>query len=214
MAHFPDHSGSTARKRTLRAPARIAALLALLTLLTLAPIDAVGQGTAPYSTVSLNAGPFWDVKEGFLHTYWLLDPVGEAFLSTPFQMGQLELGVMGTHNQPRTPRVPAYDAIVPYAAWDIGFRLPHDVRWAAGPRLGMLFMDFDVPEELTSVSSESEVVIGAHARVTVHPLPYLGLYVGASYMQTFTFVRVKLYHVSSGIVLTIRSPRWLIGVLR
>lgn len=212
MPHPSDHTGSVffggAPLVTWGVVAVLVAALAHV------PFEARGQSVAPYSTVSLNAGPFWDVKEELLHTYWTLEPVGEAFISTPFQIGQFEVGVMGTRHRPKTPRVPAYDAVLPYAAWDIGIRLPHEVRWAVGPRLGMVFMDFDVPEELASVSSESEVAIGAHARITVHPLPYVGLYVGASYMQTFTFVRLKLYQVSSGVVLTIRSPRWLIGVLR
>lgn len=192
---------------------RVQAVLLATLLIASAVQRADAQRLEPYSTVSVSGGAVRDAREGFLHQFWMPEYVGEVFVSTPTHLGHLELGVSQHRYRPLSNDVPAFDAVLAYASWNIGVRFPRQVRIAVGPRLGVYFMDFDVASQ-SGIRTESEAAVGAQARITVHPLRFIGLYAGADYMQAFTFVRTRLYHFSGGLVVTIESPDWLIKGLR
>lgn len=175
--------------------------------------DVHAQGTKAYSSVSFAGGIQRDARSGPFHRYWTPIAEREAYVSTPFYLGHLELGFAPHRHEPVVESVPSFDAYFAYAAWDVGIRFPRQVRVAAGPRLGVYFMDFDV-DTLSGARFESELALGGHVRLTIHPVSFVGVYAGASYLRTFTFVPIRLYQYSAGIVLTIRSPRWLVTVLR
>ena len=175
--------------------------------------DAHAQWREAYSTISFAGGLQQDAREGLLHTWWTPQKTREVFVSTPFYLGHLELGFSPHRFEPADQEVPAFDAYFGYAAWDIGVRFPKQVRLAAGPRLGVYFMDFDV-DTTAGVRTETEMGFGGHVRLTVHPVWFVGVYAGASFFKMYTYEPIRLYQYSAGLVLTLRSPRWLKTVLR
>ena len=187
------------------------AFLLTLMLLGCSLNAAHGQRVAPYSTISVFGGFQHDMDIGALAPSWRVESVGEASVATPFYAGQLEAGAT-IHRYGALADVPPFDAVLAYVGWDVGIRYPRGVRLAVGPRVGMHFMDFDV-DAVQGVRSESEVAVGGHVRLTVHPVPYIGLYAAATYMQTYTYIRMTQFYYSTGVVLTVPSPRWLIRVL-
>ncbi|HEX7071454.1 MAG TPA: hypothetical protein VF190_11640 [Rhodothermales bacterium] len=191
---------------------RLAPVLALFVAASF-PRAAIAQRVEPFSSVSFSAGPQWETRTNALNAWWVFEPLGEAFVTTPFHLGQLELGVEAHRYHARRERTPAFDALLGYVAWDVGFRPRPDVRIAVGPRAGVYFMDFNV-EAAPGLRTETEAALGWHARITVHPVPFVGLYAGGGFMQTYTNIRLRHYHASFGGVLTIKSPRWLRRVLR
>lgn len=187
-----------------------------LVLLLLAPAagsEAVAQSGGAFSSVSFNGGRQWDWRESSLYPRWVAEPRLEAFISAPFHFGRVEIGAMQHNYEPQSEEVPRFDATLVYAAWNVGVRFPEVMRWSVGPRVGAYVMEFDV-EGFRGEQTESELAIGAQARLTVDVTRFFGWYIGISYLETLTRVPVKNYHFSLGANITIQSPEWLVGVLR
>lgn len=176
-------------------------------------VDAAAQRGAAFSSVSFNGGRQWDWRESNLYPRWIAEPRIEAFVSAPFHFGRVEIGAMQHNYEPLDDDLPHFDATFIYAAWNVGVRFPEVMRWSVGPRVGAYFMEFDV-EAFRGEQTESELAIGAQARLTVDVTRWLGWYIGISYLETLTRVPVKNYHFSLGANITIQSPDWLVGVLR
>jgi len=176
-------------------------------------IPAAAQYRSAFSQVTFYGGLQSNVNETLLHQYWSVERGVEVVIGTPLSFGEGEVGASVQQWNPATPSLPNVDAVLAFAGWSAVFEPVRYVQLQGGVRIGAHRMSFDV-DTFQGAQDETEVVLGAQTRLRISPVPWAGLFVGASYMQTYTYVRMKLAYVSFGIHATLQTPRWLQTVLR
>ena len=185
-----------------------------LSFVQLAPVEvADAQSPEPYSEVSLFAGVHQPVGSSFFDAYWVADPGLAASIATPFYFGELEVGASARRFVPTSNRYPPFEALVAHVGWNLWYSPSRYIAWAAGPRVGMHFMRFDV-ETFRGARNEAEVVLGVHTRLWLRPLRWVGVFAGIEHMKTFTYVRLTQTWGSAGLSISLSSPEWLVKVLR
>lgn len=190
----------------------IRSIVVWLLLGTIADV-AAAQYRPAFSTVTIQGGLHENTNETLLHQYWRVDRGAEIVLSTPLHFGEGEVGGFVHTWHPASSAVPAFDAVLAFAGWAAVFEPIRFVQLQAGVRIGAHRMSFDY-DTFKGAQNETEVALGGQARLRIAPVPWAGVYVGASYMQTYTYVRMKLAYVSFGIHTTLKTPQWLQTFLR
>lgn len=190
---------------------QIARGLALLVLLPAG--DAWAQRPAPFETLDLLAGATVDVNQGLLfYDLWRPGKGAAAGVATPFYFGTAEAGGAVHRYGARADSVPAFDALVVYAGWGLGAEVGR-LGVHGGVRAGLHRMTFD-EDTFVGVRNESELALGAVARVHVDVARGWALYGEAAYMKTYTYIRLQQVWITAGIRARITTPSWLRRVLR
>ncbi|MFQ5572597.1 MAG: hypothetical protein ACE5G0_23230 [Rhodothermales bacterium] len=185
-------------------------LVSTLMLLAAGPMTGSvhAQWTEPFSMVEFRASGTQNMNKNFLHDFWDQGFGGELSIATPFYLGYAEAGGAFHRYRVAQPTVPAFNALLFYAGWGLGTDLGSVARIEGGARIGNYRMSFD-EDTFTGVKNESELALMLHTRLAVRPFGPVSLHVSGSYMQVYTFVRLKLWYVSAGLSYRMRSPRWL-----
>jgi hypothetical protein len=170
-------------------------------------------GAQPFETVEVLVGGATNVNRNFLHTFWTPGPGGEMVVALPFYAGQIEGGAALHRYEDKVPEVPRFDAVLGYLGWGVVVQ-GKGIRWYNGVRVGTYRMAFDEDTPFPGVRNESELTLGAQSRLQVLVTQRLSVQVAGSYMKTYTFLRLNLWHVSAGLGYRVRSPEWLKQVLR
>lgn len=184
-----------------------------LLLLLLLTTPAVAQSTAePFDYVEFQVSGTRNVNSNFLHEFWNRGTGAGATLSTPFYLGFVEFG--GAYHRYHAFRsVPDFDALLIYTGWGLGVDVLDRIRLEGSTRVGNYRMTFD-ENTFAGVKHESEFALMFNARAAVRPVGPLSVYVSGSYLQAYTFLRLKLWYVSAGLSYRLRSPNWLKAVLQ
>jgi hypothetical protein len=171
------------------------------------------QRAEPFGTVEFRLAGTSNVNRNFLHEFWQPGGGAEATLATPFYFGFLELGA-AVHRYDAAQDVPGFGALWLYAGWGLGADVGDHLRLEASGRVGNYHMSFDGGSEFSGVINESELALMGQARVAVRPVGPLSIFVSGSYLQAYTFLRLKLWYVSAGLSYRLTSPDWLKDFLR
>lgn len=171
------------------------------------------QRAEPFGTVELRLAGTSNVNRNFLHEFWQSGRGAEAMLATPFYVGFLELGT-AVHRYDADQDVPGFGALWLYAGWGLGTDVGDRIRLEASGRVGNYHMSFDSGSEFSGVINESELALMGQARVAVRPVGPLSVFVSGSYLQAYTFLRLKLWYVSAGLSYRLTSPDWLKDFLK
>ncbi len=187
-----------------------------LVLFTVAPPGAHGQ--EPFSRIDLAVGGAQNIQEGNLneariHDYWKPGYGAELSMSTPFYLGDVEAGVAVHRYKPLSTAVPRFDAFLVHVGWGLNWELVPGFFWYSGIRMGNSRMTFD-EDTFPGVKNESEFLLAAHSRATVHITRSTGVYASAHLTQTYTFVRFRTLYISAGLATSFQTPRWLRNFLR
>lgn len=182
---------------------------AMLLLIALAAVTAPGlRAQAPggaFAEMRLSAGGVENSAAGALRPGWRPSRGWAVRLESPVDTGFLELGMRFLPYAPRDAENPAFDALLLHAGWGIAWQPAPALRVSGAARVGNLYLRFDERGD-PYARSESELAVGAAARVELHPVPFLGVYAEAAQERVFTAVRMNLRHVSGGLVVRLRTP--------
>ena len=180
-------------------------LLFILALTPLLPAQAQ-QRTEPFSTVDLRVNGTSNVNRNFLHAFWKPGTGVDGSIATPFYLGFIEFGgAIHRYNADRD--VPGFGALWLYAGWGLGADVADRLRLESSARIGNYRMTFDTAEtEFAGVANESELAMMVNARVAVRMVGPVSVYVSGSYMQAYTFIRLKLWYASAGLSFRLTTP--------
>jgi len=170
------------------------------------------QRPEPFSTITLSVAGTQNLNRNFLHTFWKPGTGAEGRFSTPFYLGFVEVGG-ALHRYRADGDVPDFDALLLYAGWGLGADVVRQVRVEGSVRVGNYRMTFD-DNTFAGVRTESELALMAQARLSLRPVGPVSFFAAGSYLQAYTFVRLKLWYASAGLSVRLRSPGWLQEVLR
>ncbi|GIV62274.1 MAG: hypothetical protein KatS3mg044_1140 [Rhodothermaceae bacterium] len=162
----------------------------------------------PFERMELVLAGTVNVNHSPLHTFWQARPGVELSVSTPFYRGRAEAGGILHPYTARTAEVPSFSGLLLFAGW--GLRVPIAPRLAVegGARLGNYRMTFD-DDTFPGLRTEHELTVALRSTLIGRLHPNLSLYVAGNYMKSYTFIRLKLLHVSAGLRYTFRTPDWL-----
>ena len=180
----------------------------LLLLLLLAAVPLTAQ---PFRSLDVSAEPHVDVHRGLFQQYWTAAEGGLLTLRTPFYLGYVELGGGAHRFDPVTPEVPDFHALMVLAGWGLDGQVRR-LGASAGVRIGNYRMTFD-DDTFRGWQTESELLLGATARVQVRLVRGLHVFGTGSYMKTFTYIRLQQVLVGGGLALQVQTPGWLKPVL-
>ncbi len=189
-------------------------MLTCLILLGLtAPPGQAQQPTEPFSTVELRLAGTRNINHNFLHEFWQPGSGADATLATPFYLGFIEIGT-AVHRYEAKQEVPGFAALWLYAGWGLGTDVTDRIRLEGSGRIGNYHMSFDSGSEFTGVINESELALMVQSRLAVRPVGRVSVFVSGSYLQAYTFLRLKLWYVTAGLSYRVNSSEWLKGFLR
>ncbi len=169
--------------------------------------------TEPFSTVDLRLGVTRNINHTFLHEFWKPGGGLDATITTPFYLGFLEIGT-AVHRYEADQDVPGFAALWLYAGWGLGVDLTDRIRLEGSGRMGNYHMSFDSGSEFTGVINESELALMVQSRLAVRPTGSLSVFVSGSYLQAYTFLRLKLWYVTTGLSYRVDTSQWLKGFLK
>lgn len=167
----------------------------------------------PFSTVEFRLAGAQNVNRNFLHEFWKPGGGVDATVSTPFYLGFLEFGT-ALHRYDADRDVPGFGALWLYAGWGLGVDVADRLRLEGSGRIGNYQMSFDSGSEFTGVINESELAMMVQTRLAVRPAGPVSVFVSGSYLQAYTFLRLKLWYVTAGLNYRLNSPEWLKDFLR
>jgi hypothetical protein len=185
---------------------RVMLLVLFLGMPAVAPAQA---GAAPFETLDLSLVVLGDVNRGVLHRWWSPGPAVGAGVTTPFYLGNLELGAQYAHPTAIRNDVPGFRSLFVYAGWGGAHSLGQGFTAGGGVRAGLMAMRFDGDTLPTSRSRESE--LGAAARVALRWMPAGTWFAeaSASYQAVFTHRHMEQVFLAGGIGRRFTSPTWL-----
>lgn len=192
---------------------RLSLVLIGLMFFGLAAPPGQAQRPEPFSTVEFRLAGTSNVNRNFLHEFWKPGGGAEATVATPFYLGFLEFGT-ALHRYDAEEDVPGFGALWLYAGWGLGTDVADRIRVEASGRIGNYQMSFDSGSEFTGVINESELALMVNTRLAVRPAGPVSVFVSGSYLQAYTFVRLKLRYVTAGLSYRLNSPDWLKDFLR
>lgn len=166
----------------------------------------------PFSTLELRLSGTQNVHRNFLHTYWQPGIGGDVALATPFYLGFAEAGVAYHRYRIDDPNVPAFHAVLLFAGWGLAAET-NRLRLEGSFRIGNYRMSFD-ENTFAGVRNESELALGVQGRVLVQVVGPVSVHVAGSYMQAYTFLRLKLWYASAGLSYRLQTPHWAEEFLR
>ncbi|MDX1546263.1 MAG: hypothetical protein R3247_04710 [Rhodothermales bacterium] len=187
--------------------------LAATAIFLLGVLPAQGQAPEPFDFVEVRVSGTQNVHRSFVHEFWEHGSGGELAAATPFYLGQAEAGIALHRYRAAAPPVPDFDATLLFAGWGVGVEAGSRLRLDGGLRVGNYRMRFE-EAAFTGSRNESELALGAVARLSVRPAGPLRVHVSGSYTKVHTFNRLKLWYLSAGLAYRFSSPGWLKSFLR
>lgn len=184
-------------------------------ILLVATFLAAGPSNAQeaFSRISASVGRAENVNRTDIHEFWAGDAGAEIALSTPFYVGEAELGVALHRYDALDQEVPRFHVLFTHLGWRINLS-PFDlVSWYNGFEMGNYRMTFD-EETFQGVRNESELTLGLQTRFELRYSAIVRFYAAGRYMRTYTQPRMQLAFVSGGVRVTLDSPDWLMTILR
>lgn len=199
--------------------ARVSAVIALhLTLAASTPAalhaQAPDSAAAPFSTISLRAAALSSVGRDRLRDWW--DPTSgvEVEGSTPFPVGEVAIAVARIPFRSLAATQPDFDATIVSLRWGLARRIGGPAVARVNLALGDFMMHFiDTSPTSQGLTRESELLVGAGARLDLRLARWLALSGGAGYQRVLTRVPINLVTFDAGARLSAPTPRWLRGVL-
>ncbi len=186
--------------------------LALTGLIT-TPVKAQ-ERTEPFSTIEFRLSGTSNVNKNFLHEFWKPGVGIETTFATPFYLGFVEFGG-AVHRYGAETDVPGFAALLLYTGWGLGHDIADRLRVESSARLGNYRMTFDDEDtEFAGVVNESELAVMLNARVAIRALGPVSIYASGSYLQAYTFLRLKLWYASVGLSLRVPTSPGLKDFLR
>jgi hypothetical protein len=182
----------------------------LFAALQLIPAAVPAQARArPFETLDLSLAVLGDINRGALHRWWSPGPALALGLTTPFYLGDLELGLQYAHPSALRDDVPGFRSLFVYAGWGGGRRLGAGFTAGGGLRVGIMAMRFDGDTLPDYRASESELGVAGRAALRWMPAGSWFAESSVSYQSVLTHRRMEQVFLAAGVGRRFATPAWL-----
>lgn len=144
---------------------------------------------------------------------WTSDYGGSVSASTPFYVGEIQLGVAAHPWRSNDPNLPDFISALVFGGWFVSTTPKNAVKASAGVRIGNYFMAFDSPQ-ISGERNESEFAATPFLSVRRTFIKNIEGFVEVSVSRVFTSPRPEMASVSTGLMVSFDSPRWLTSILK
>jgi len=150
------------------------------------------------------------------HEYWKVNESFGVALEFPFYLGILETGLSYSTFLPLSINQPEFSSINYYLLWGERFEVTNwmHIKIDGGP--GLFEMDFE-DEDLNTdrnLLKERELSLTANISLSLVFSDYISLETGYTFLRILTAKPIELGYISTGIVVTLKSPEWLRDILK
>lgn len=144
---------------------------------------------------------------------WTSDYGGSVSASTPFYVGEIQLGIAAQPWRSNDPNLPDFISALVFAGWLVSTTPKNAVKASAGVRVGNYFMAFDSPQ-ISGERNESEFAVTPFLNVRRTFINNIEGFVEVSASRVFTSPRLDMATVSTGLMISFDSPGWLKSILK
>lgn len=174
------------------------------------------DNSVEFSTVSFKM--FYNINENRneFHEYWNADKSLEAAVEFPFYIGILEAGLMYTDFSAFSHDQPDFSSINYYLLWGERFEIVPGISVKVDGGPGLFQMDFEETEEVVdeNLLKERELSLNLNLSLTLLLSNTLSIEGGYTFIRILTSRPIELGYLSAGLVLSFKSPKWLIDLLK
>ena len=212
-------SASVTRATRAAAHAARLAAVALHVMLATPAADTLHAQTAdssaaPFSTIALRATALSTIGRDGLRDWWRPSSGAEVEASTPFPVGEAGVAIARVPFHSLDAAQPDFDATIVSLRWGLARRVGGPAVARVHLTLGDFMMHFvDTSPTSQGLTRESELLVGAGARLDLRLARWLALSGGAGYQRVLTRVPINLVTFDAGARLSAPTPHWLRGVL-
>ena len=135
-------------------------LIATVCLLLPAHRTLAWQNGDEFTSIQIGLGPVVQVNSADIDTAWDPGTGMGIVLTTPFYLGEVEVGYQFTPHSAITPGVPGFNTHYVYLDWRMPIRLTERLHWSGGYHLGVVQMKFRIPDSAWSGTAEHEFGTG------------------------------------------------------
>lgn len=184
-------------------------LVALIGLLFLLNTDLNGQSISPpFSKIELTGSVSSDINDDLLSNYWTSGKGIAGAVGMPFYWGSIQVGALLLPFKSKSDRYPDYNSLMIFLGWGRKIKLPLNLDFYAGLKIGTVSMDFNDDTVNTHLKTESELAAGLNFRLDYNFAGNFALNISAEATRIFTHKRIELLLISGGLSYTFNSPKW------
>ena len=144
---------------------------------------------------------------------WTPEVGVSVWMSTPFYVGDLELGAGYSSWTAVGDILPDYSAVEIVAGWSVSTSPENAVKLSSGVTIGNYFMVFD-SEQISGERKESELIIMPFFRARRTLLGSLEGFIQVQVAGIYTNPTMTLIQTWAGLSMSMESPAWLGRIFR
>lgn len=171
------------------------------------------EAPSEFSTLRLSLNYVSNINDNQFHQYWHPGQGANFAVQTPFYWGDVQAGLQYVPHKKRTGS-PSFDSYYAYLGWGSSLNLFRNMHWFNALQAGNYYMVFDDPNINVTQRQESELGIAMHSAMSLRLYKQLYGYGAVHYLKVFTHTRLELTYLSIGVSFVLKTPDWLIGVLK
>ena len=204
----PVMTRSSARKNPLTVVTFLLLLVESLSGATGA-LSATPDAREPFETITLTVHAVGSAALGSFTDNWDPSAGARVELSAPAYAGLARAGVHVFGHEALSPKVPSFDSAYVYLAWAYEWAAPLDLAWAAGARMGAVYMRFDDETTPRARRFETELGFGVASTLTYALAPDWSVVLQGEYRKVLTKQPIEYVLLGVGLGRTFSTPRWL-----
>jgi hypothetical protein len=135
-----------------------------------------------------------------------------AGASTPFYTGSVNAGLRFESFSGRSHDLPSFSSLFVTLGWGTQWEGKHQSVHEFGTEIGNFFMVFD-EDTFSGTRKESEIGLALYYRIRMRLSDRMGVFVRASYTHVLTNIRIDLFHITTGVVVRMKTPSLIKRVL-
>ena len=170
------------------------------------------QSAEPFDTLDLRVGLSRNVSSDQLLSSWNPGLSLSAGASTPFYAGSVNAGLRFESFSARSHDIPSFSSLYLRLGWGILWDGKQQSVHEFGTEIGNFFMVFD-EDTFSGSRKESEIGLALYYHIRMRVSDRMGVFVRASYTHVLTNIRIDLFHITTGMVVRMKTPSWMKRIL-
>lgn len=167
----------------------------------------------PFTTMSLSLSYTINVNHNQFHDYWRPGQGVNLAIQTPFHWGVVQAGLQYVPHRSHTI-TPSFDSYYLFLGWGFPFQLLRRIHWLNALQAGNYYMVFDDSQINVTQRHESELGMALYSVLSWRIYKQFHSYGAVRYLKVFTYKHLELTYLSFGVAYVLKTPGWLIRVLK
>jgi hypothetical protein len=187
-------------------------LLCVLTVCSFGATEVFPQAPAarrPFDTITIAVQVVGSTALGSFDDNWDPGAGGRVELSTPFYTGLAQAGLHVFGHDAIASTASEFGSAYLYLGWMYEWKLPRRLAWAAGARMGVVYMMFDDVSTPSSRLTETELGFAVASEWAYTFTSHWSFVLDAEYRKVLTRQPIEYLFAGVGVGRTFSTPRWL-----